>query len=140
MPGIKCINCSKVCETTRRMTKHLSMCKGMMRCTIPRQTQHQANDFLIIPKAKATVSLTEQMLGQIQKMDAVGGDNAEMADEVVHESVRSTTSRSKSGIQSTQSGFKLIRFNDGRRSQAGERVGDEDTIADVADIPGNTDN
>ncbi len=74
------------------------------------------------------------MLRQIQRMDAVGGDDAEMADEVVHKSVRSTTSRSRSGIQSTQSGFKLIRFNDGRRGQAREPVGDEDAIADVADI------
>ncbi len=111
-----------------------------MRCTIPRQTGHRANDFLVIPKAKATVSLTEQMLGQIQRMDAVSGDDAEMADKMVHESVCSTTSRSRSGIQSTQSGFKLIRFNDGRRGQAGEPVRDEDAMADVADIPGDADN
>ncbi len=73
-------------------------------------------------------------------MDAVGGNNTEMADEVVHESVRSTTSRSRSGIQSTQSGFKLIKFNNGRRGQTGEPVEDEDAIADVADIPGDADN
>ncbi len=111
-----------------------------MRHTIPRQTRHRANDFLIISKAEATVPLTEQMLGQIQRIDVVVGDDAEMADEVVHESMRSTTSRLRSRIQSTQSGFKLMRFNDGRRGQAGELVGDEDAMADVADIPGNADN
>ncbi len=73
-------------------------------------------------------------------MDVVGGDDAEMADKVVHESVRSTTSRSRSGIQSTQSRFKLIRFNDGRRGQAGKLVGDKDAMADVADIPDDADN
>ncbi len=140
MAGIKDIHCSKVCETTRGMTKHFSTYKGTMRRTIPRQIQHRANDFLVISKAEATVPLTEQMLGQIQRMDAVGGDNAEMADEMVHESVRSTTSRSSSGIQSTQSGFKLIRFNDGRRGQAGESVGNKDAMADIADILGDIDN
>ncbi len=80
------------------------------------------------------------MLGQIQKIDAVGGDDAEMVDEVVHESVHSTTSRSRSGIQSTQSGFKMIRFNDGRRGQVRELVRDKDAIADIVDIPGDADN
>ncbi len=140
MAGIKCIHCSKVCETIHRMTKHFSMCKGTIRYTIPCQTRHRANNFLIIPKAKATVSLTEQMLGQIQEIDAVGDDNAEMADELVHESVRSTTSQSRSEIQSIQSEFKLIRFNDDRRGQAGELVGDKNAMVDVADIPGEADN
>ncbi len=80
------------------------------------------------------------MLGQIQRIDAVGGDDAEMADEVVYESVRSITSWSRLGIQSTQSGFKLIRFNDGRRGQAREPVEDEDAMADVADISVDADN
>ncbi len=80
------------------------------------------------------------MLGQIQRMDAVGGDDAEMADEVVNESVRSITFRSRSGIQSNQSGFKLIQFNDGRRGQGGEPVEDEDAIADVVNKPGDADN
>ncbi len=80
------------------MTKHLSTCKGTIQRTIPRQTRHRANDFFVIPKAEATVLLTEQMLGQIQKMDAVDGDDVEMADKVVHESMHSTTFRSRSGI------------------------------------------
>ncbi len=140
MAGIKCIHCSQICETTRGMTKHLSTCKGTMRRTIPRQIRHRANDFLVIPKAEATVPLTKQMLGQIQKMDAVSGDDAEMADEVVYESVRSTTSWSRSEIQSTQSRFKLIRFHDSRRGQAGEPIRDKDTMADVANIAGDVDN
>ncbi len=140
MAGIKCIHYLKVCETIRGMTKYLSMCKGTMQHTISRQTRHQANDFLVIPKAEATIPLTEQMLGQIQRIDAVGGDDAEMADKVIHESMRSTTSRSRSRIQSTQSEFKLIRFNDGSRGQVGELVEDEDAIADVPDIPGDADN
>ncbi len=139
MAGIKYIHCSKVCETTCRMTKHFSTCKGTMQHTIPRQTRYQANNFLIIPKTKATVLLTEQMLRQIQ-VDAVGNNDVEMADKVVHESVHSTTSRSRSGIQSTQSGFKLIMFNDGKRDQVGEPVRDKNAMADVADISGDTDN
>ncbi len=62
-----------------------------------------------------------------------------MVDKVVNESMYSTTSRSRSGIQSTQSEFKLIRFNNGKRGQAGELVGDKNTMADVVDIPGDAD-
>ncbi len=98
MAGIKCIHYSKVCEITCEMTNHLLTCKGTMRHTIPCQTRYQANDFFVIPKAETIVLLTEQILGQISRMDAVGGDDTEMADEVVHESVRSTTSRSTLGI------------------------------------------
>ncbi len=65
MVDIKCIYYSKVCETTRGMTKHLSIYKGTIRHTIPRQTQHRANDFLLIPKAETTIPLTEQILEQI---------------------------------------------------------------------------
>ncbi len=155
MAGIKCIYCSKVCETTRGMTKHFSTCKGTMRHIILRQTRHRVNDFLVIHKAKTTIPLTEQMLGQIQvtysdkkegppnkvgRMNAFDSDDVEMADKVVHESVCSTTSRSRSGIQSTQSGFKLIRFNDDRRGQAGEPVEDKNAMTDVTDIPGNAEN
>ncbi len=130
MSGIKCIHFSKVCETTHGMTKYLLTCKSTMQHTIPCQTQHRANDFLVIPKAETIVSLTKQILGQIQvtysdkkerlankvgRINAVGGDDAEIANKVIYESMRSTTSRSRLGIQSTQSGFKLIRFNDGKR-------------------------
>ncbi len=74
--------------------------------------------------------MIEQILGQIQviysakeerpankvrRIDAIGDDNVEMANKVIHESIRSITSQSRPGIQSTQSRFKLIRFNDSRR-------------------------
>ncbi len=62
MAGIKFIHYSKVCETTREMTKHLSTCESTIRCIISRQTRHQV---LVTPKAEATVLLTEQILGQI---------------------------------------------------------------------------
>ncbi len=45
----------------------------------------------------------------------VDDDNAEIANEVVYKSVRSITSCSKLGIQSIQSGFILIMFNDDRK-------------------------
>ena len=74
-----------------------------MHHTIPCQIQHQA------PKTKATVLLTEQTLSQIiytdrkrptnnvEKMDTV--NKAEMANEVIHESVRSTIFWLRSEIQ-----------------------------------------
>ena len=34
----------------------------------------------------------------------------------------------------------MIWFNDGKRSQIGEHVRDKDPIADIADIPGDTNN
>ncbi len=74
------------------------------------------------------------------RIDAVGGDNAEMADKVVHKSMCSTTFRSRSRIQLTQSGFKLIRFKDGKRGQVEELVGDNNAMTDIADIPGDADN
>ncbi len=46
----------------------------------------------------------------------VDGDNVEMADKVIYESVYSTTFLSRSEIQLTKSEFKLIRSNDGRKS------------------------
>ena len=73
-------------------------------------------------------------------MDAVGGNNAEMANKVVNESVRSTTSWSRSRIQSTQSQFKWIWFNDGKRGQVREPVRNKDAMADVEDILNDADN
>ncbi len=43
----------------------------------------------------------EEPTNKVGRMDVFGGDDAEMADELVHKSVHSTTSRSRSGIQST---------------------------------------
>ncbi len=82
----------------------------------------------------------EKPVNKIGRIDAVGDDDEEIADKVVYESMYNITSWSKSGIQSTQSGFKLIRFNDGKRGQAEEPVGDKDAMADIADIPGDVDN
>lgn len=73
-------------------------------------------------------------------MDAIDGDNVEIADKVIHESVYSTTSQSRSGIQSTQSIFKLIRFNNSKRCQVEELVDNKDSMADVTNILGDTDN
>ena len=73
-------------------------------------------------------------------MDVVGGDDTKTAKKVVHESIHSTTSQSRSGIQSTQSGFKWIRFNNSRKDQAEKLVRDKDIMANLADKPGDTDN
>lgn len=75
-----------------------------MHYTILCQTQHQV---FIIPKTKATVSLTKEMLGQIEvtyfngeerpknkvgKIDVIGGDVAEMVDKIIYESICNITS------------------------------------------------
>ncbi len=49
------------------------------------------------------------------------------------ESMRSTYTRSRSGIQSTQSGFKVIGFTNSERWQAGKPVGDKEVMAYLAD-------
>ena len=48
----------------------------------------------------------EGPINKVERIDAVGDNNAGMADKVVHESVCSTTFWSRLGIQSTQSKFK----------------------------------
>ena len=77
---------------------------------------------------------------KVGKMDMVGDDNAKIANKVIYKSVCNTTSQSRSGIQLTQSGFKLIRFNDDKKGQAGKPVGDKDVMADVANISDDIDN
>ena len=81
---------------------------------------------------QVTYTNKKRPINNVGKIDAV--DNAEIANKMIHESVRSITSRSRSGIQSTQIEFRLIRFNDGKRSQTREPVGDKDVMANVADI------
>ena len=64
MASMKCSYCSKVCKTTRGMTKHLSTCRVQRktaRRTIPCQIQCGTNDFLTISKAEATLLLVEQI-------------------------------------------------------------------------------
>ena len=51
------------------------------------------------------------------------------------ESMRSTYTRSRSGIQSTQSGFKVIGFTNSERGQAGKPVGDKEVMAYLTDKP-----
>lgn len=68
--------------------------------------------------------------------------NTEMADvrHITPESEHTTSTRSKSVIQFIQNGLKLIEFDDGKRGQAGEPVGKENTMAHIADIPVDVDN
>ncbi len=73
-------------------------------------------------------------------MNAVDGDNVKMTNKVIHESVHGTTSRLRSRIQLTQSEFKLIKFNNGKRGQAEKLIEEEDTIVYVADISSDKDN
>ena len=117
MSGLKCSHCSKVCETTHGMTKHLSTGRVRRRAArrkIPSRIQLGTNDFLTILEAEATLLLAEQMeriyshkkeeglyTYNVEKMDPVGiAEYAEKADgeQVNPESVRSTCIRSRSGI------------------------------------------
>lgn len=59
----------------------------------------------------------EGPVNKIGKIDVIGSNNAEMADKMIYESVCKTTSRARSGIQSTHSEFKLIRFNNGKKTK-----------------------
>ncbi len=43
----------------------------------------------------------EGLVYKVRKMDVIGDDNAEMANKMVYKSMRNTTSRSRSEIQST---------------------------------------
>ncbi len=79
-------------------------------------------------------------LNRVRRKDIVGDDNVEMADKMVYKSMRSTTSYSRLEIPLSQSKFKLIRLNNGRRGQVGELIRDKEVMADVADILGDMDN
>ena len=152
MTGMNCSYYSRVCETARRMTKFLLICRvqrGTACRIIPRRIQRRINNFFMIPEAEATLPLAEQMEGiysdkeekgpyinNVEKMDPVGtAEYVEKADEeqVNTNGVRSTCTRSRSRIQSTQSGFKVIEFTNSVRRQAGEPVGDEEFMAYLAD-------
>ena len=168
MAGIKCKHCSKVCDTTRGMTKHLSTCKvrqGMAGPTVPCDILYKTNGFLIA-KAEAMLPLIEPISKKespytdalhkrdpaVDWRDPAGIDKAakmlgrsedtEMPDvrHIPPESKHTTSSRSRSRIQSIQSGFKSIKFNDGKRGQAGDSVDEENTMAYMADIPIEQDN
>ena len=51
------------------------------------------------------------------------------------ENMRSTCTRSRSRIQSNQSGFKIIGFTNSKRGQAGEPVDDQKFMTYLADKP-----
>ena len=79
-----------------------------------------------------------QYTNNIERMETVGNvEYAEKADgeQVNLECVRSTCIRSRSRIQSTQSGFKVIGFTNSERGQARKLVGDEEFMAYLADTP-----
>ena len=71
-------------------------------------------------------------------MDPVGtAEYAEKADgeQVNSDSVRNTCTQSRSGIQSTQSRFKVIGFTNSEKKQAEEPVRDEEVMPYLADKP-----
>ncbi len=72
----------------------------------------------------------------VEKMDPIGtAVYVEKADrdQVNSESVRSTYTWSRSSIQSTQSGFKVIGLTNSERGQAGQSVGDEEVMEYLAE-------
>ena len=52
----------------------------------------------------------EEQTNKFGRLDIVGSDNVKMANNMIYESVYSTTFWSRLSIQSTQSKFKLIRL------------------------------
>ncbi len=70
---------------------------------------------MLIPIQATYYDRKEELKNKVGGIDMVGSDNTKMVDKVVYKSVHNITSRSRSGIQLTQSRFKLMRFNDGRR-------------------------
>ena len=161
MAGMKYIHCSKVCETIRGMTKYFSMFKmrqGTVRRTVSRNTLYKTNGFSMA-KTEAILPLVELINKEespytdvFDRRDPAGIDKAaempgrsedtEMPDvrHIPPKSEYTTSSRSRSGIQSIQSGFKSIEFNDGKRRQAGMPVDNENTMAYMADISIEQDN
>lgn len=179
-----CIYCSKVCKTTRGLTKHISSCKvrqGKARRTVPRNTMVSCNTMLprdtmvsrdtmvprntllktihfpATPEAEPILEPIEEsdykspILDGLDRRDLGGNANDEDTEmpDVKHItpiserpiSERTTSTRLKSGIQSTRNGFKSIKFNDGQGGQAGEPVEGEDTMAyKMADVPAGVDN
>ena len=136
------------------MTKHLLTYKVQWEIrsySILRQIKHRTNDSLTIPKAEATFLLVEQIKGiysdkeekspyinNVEKMDLIStAEYIQKADgeQINRESMHSTCTWSRSGIQSTQSGFKVIRFINNKRKQVEKPIRDEKFIAYLADTP-----
>ena len=77
-------------------------------------------------------------INNVKKIDPVG--TAKYMEKANREqvnpwSVCSTCNQSRSGIQSTQSGFKVIELTNSERGQAGKLVEDEEFMVYLADIP-----
>ena len=75
-------------------------------------------------------------INNIERMDPVGTIKyAKKADreQVNPESVRSTCTRSRSGIQSNKNEFKIIGFINSKRGQTGEPIGDKKFMAYLED-------
>ena len=85
----------------------------------------------------AGIDKVAEMPGRSKDTEMPGrSEDTEMPDvkHIPREGEHTTSGRSRSGIQSIQSVFKLIEFNDSKRTQAGEPVDEEITMAYMADI------
>lgn len=139
------------------MTKHISACKVQRekaRRTVLRNTLYNTNYFSATSKPKAMLEPAKEGDYKSPYLDNLdrrySGDNDENTEmpDVKHItpisdhsiSERTTSTRSRSGIQSIWSGFKSIKFDDSQGGQAGEPVGDEDTMAYMEDVPVDMDN
>ena len=74
----------------------------------------------------------QKLMNKVRKINAVSGNDAEMADKIVHESVYNITFWSTSRIELIKSKFKLIKFHDSRKNQVENLVEDKNAIVDVA--------
>lgn len=89
----------------------------------------------VLEHIEITDSDREEILGT-NKVDNMVDivKNVDMA-KLTPESMYSTFFQSRSRIQLTQIRFKLIKYGDYKREQAGELIGYKDVIADIANIP-----
>lgn len=121
---------------------------------IPRNTLYNTNHFPATPEVKAMLEPAEKSDYKSPYLDnfdrrylSDNNKNMEMPDvkyitlinnHSISEYITSTQSRS--GIQTTWSEFKSIKFDDGQERQVGKLVGDEDTMVYIEDVPVDVDN
>ena len=88
---------------------------------------------------KRNSALDRKNLAGINKVAEMLGksEDTKMVDirHITPKSKHTTFSQSRLGIQSIQSWFKSIEFNNGKKGQADELVDKENTMAYIADIP-----
>lgn len=82
----------------------------------------------------------KRLINKVKRINTVNGYDITITDKVIHKSVYSTTFQSRFGIQSIQSVFQLIKFNDSKKGQTEKPIKDKDAIANIADILDNIDN